>query len=94
MKYGDRVEYNQVLKRIYRYEQKDRYSTRIKEWKIVEISTNKTGMFLGYRWLSDGVTDWDSEVGYIYTPKKYFKAMLVSPSEKENPVYVPMKGER
>jgi hypothetical protein len=62
-----------------------------KYWEPTPITPRK-GILIGYRNLSNGVRDWESEVGYIYTPKKYLRAAVVVFSDRENPVYVPVSA--
>ena len=89
MKYGQRVKvkFKYMRREVY---QKDYYGDK-KEWKRVKFE--RTCIFLGYRTLSNGTRHYDSYAGYDYTPTKHFKAALVSPSERENPVYVPLDDE-
>lgn len=62
---------------------------RWKYWDEVQGSV-KEGIFLGYRTLHNGTSEWESEVGYIFDSHESFKAALVCPSDKKNPVYVPL----
>lgn len=66
------------------------YHVTRKEWFIWPIKP-RDAIFLGWRTLSNGVREWENEVGAIYTPDKdgYIKAALVCFSPHENPVYVP-----
>jgi hypothetical protein len=50
-----------------------------------------TGLFIGIRTLYDGDREWWGEdTGYTFTPRSHFRAALVVPSERENPVLVPL----
>lgn len=62
-----------------------------KYWKSLEMKISRKGIFLGYRTLSDGYLDYDYEEGNTFIPEKFFKVALVCLSERENPVYVPLK---
>ena len=82
LKYLQKVEITSVLKRI-----TSPCHTSKKVWE----KTNKWerwGTFLGYRTLSNGNVWISSDEPAEYTPTEYFKAALVSLSERENPVYV------
>jgi len=62
---------------------------RWKEWKDKSITETKA-LFLGWRTISNGRTDWDSDSGYNYCPKEYQKAALVICLDgKTNPFYAP-----
>ena len=61
-------------------------------WKIWETEpyNGSYGIFLGYRTLKNGTRWFDSEAGWIFTPKEHFKAALICPSKNRNPVFVPV----
>lgn len=51
----------------------------------------KTGIFIGWRVLSNGEIESGSyDEAAVYHPKEHFKVALVVFNEKENPKYVPM----
>lgn len=90
---GDTLTITQVYRRRTRSVSNERgsgYHTR-KEWYIWPIK-ERQAIFLGWRTLSNGVREWEDEVGAIYQPDKdgYIKAALVCFSTRENPVYVPI----
>lgn len=67
----------------------------IKEWarsddSFLNQKMKKAGIFLGYRTLSNGETEYLGEDGASYSPDNYFRAALVCLSPRENPVYVPL----
>lgn len=81
--YGNGVSTGKVLVR--RTDVHDGYSVKVwsREDRIIT-----GGIFLGFRTLSNGSKYFDSEYGWIYTPKKHFRAALVSPGPNRSPVYV------
>jgi hypothetical protein len=54
-------------------------------WK--KTKRNGSGIFLGYRNLANGQTVCDPD-GWYFVAKEYIKVALVSPSDKENPIYI------
>lgn len=60
-----------------------------KVWNIVPYEVSE-GIFLGFRTLKNGTREWDSQYGWSFEPKESFRAALVAPSAKLNPVFVPM----
>lgn len=82
-KYGDAVKATHKLKRI---RCGDGFMDR--EWRRV-VCEIKGGLFLGFRWISNGSV-WIDNEGFDYNRKETIKAALVSPSERKNPVYVPL----
>jgi hypothetical protein len=66
-------------------------ATILKFWitKVFPNGNPRKGVFLGIRWLQNGVREFDSEQGYVFSPEKYVKAALVCFHKRENPVYVP-----
>lgn len=82
MKLGESIVFNRKLVRI-------TYRNGEKEWDTIDIKERR-GIFLGYRTLSNGYREYDSEeVGYVYYPREYIKAALVAFSVRMNPIYVP-----
>lgn len=67
------------------------YNKQRKLWEEKAI-TPRSGILIGYRNLSNGTREWESEVGYIYTPEEHFRAALVVFSDRENPVYAPISA--
>lgn len=96
LKFGERVRACCYLKRVCEYRQRRMYSGLEKKqpyklWKEVPI-TDREGLFLGFRTLSNGFIFWESEVGYIFESDKSFRVALVIFSERENPIYVPLQS--
>lgn len=95
MKFGDNVTVTQVYRRREQTRWNERYSwyDTLKVWELSAIKP-RAAIFLGWRTLSNGVREWEPDVGAVYTPDKdgYIKAALVCFSSRENPVYVPVDG--
>jgi hypothetical protein len=82
--YGQKVVATGIMRRTYQ-------SPNKKIWVNNASDDYKfTGLLLGYRTLSNGDMEWFSDEGNRYTPREHFKVALVSPNERENPVYVPL----
>jgi len=68
--FGASVRYEKMLTREYgkdEFGDGTEFGTRvIKEWKQTQVST-RTGIVVGWRWLSNGIGNYDSENGYYYT---------------------------
>jgi hypothetical protein len=69
-RFGTPVRYEKMLTREYGkddFGDGTEFGTRvIKEWKQTQVST-RTGIVVGWRWLSNGIGNYDSENGYYYT---------------------------
>lgn len=65
------------------------WRTRMKIWNEVTLKEPKTVKIIGIRTLSNGKTDYDSDVGHMYDPKQFFQAILVVESLSRKPFYVP-----
>lgn len=87
MRLGDRVRASAILQRRSKYDGtgwgKDRF------WKSKPMAP-RNGVFIGWRTLSNGHTNYNIDEPADYTPKEYFRTALVVFSERENPVYVPL----
>jgi hypothetical protein len=59
-----------------------------KEWVIDQFKHPKQGVVIGWRTLSDGVSEYYTDEPTRYHPKIHFKALLVVLNEKQNPIYV------
>jgi hypothetical protein len=60
-----------------------------KQWVISRFARPRGGVVIGWRTLSDGVAEYNGhDEATIYHPKRYFRALLVVISEKQNPIYV------
>jgi len=92
MKHGTKVKITKKLVRESQRKHTGKFWQRWKIWKPVEYCSE--GIFLGYRTVQDGTTDWEDEVGMIFMKKSCYKVALVSPSAKENPIYVPLENMR
>ena len=57
-------------------------------WNRVPYRTD--GIFLGIRYLREGTRHLENEVGYYFECIGSFKAALVSPGARRNPIYVPL----
>jgi hypothetical protein len=90
MKLGDDLTITQVYRRRTRYDRSKHgnYDLRMKVWEACEIKPRQA-IFLGYRTLRNGSSQWEDEVGYVFDQEDHFVAMLVCFSTRENPVYVP-----
>ncbi len=95
MKTGDKITVQSRLRRCQgsrQYGKNTPYNRRYKSWQAVDLLPCEV-LFLGYRTLSNGWTDWESECGYIYEHDKYIKAALVIRLDgRSNPFYVSREG--
>ena len=81
--HGDNVFITQKYWRAYDWHDGARY------WDVEPC--NAKGLFLGYRWLSDGTMErFDYES--IYSRTHTYKVALVSINARTNPVYVPLSA--
>jgi hypothetical protein len=87
---GQQITIASVLKRMTKYSTPDEYgrSKRLKVWENIPLEKPNTAIVVGVRTLSNGYTDWDREIGNIYNPAKYFKALLVVSTLSSAPYYV------
>lgn len=94
MNLGDALTITQVYRRCTRYEQSERFrrNLRMRVWEVRDIKP-RNAIFLGYRTLRNGSSEWEDEAGYIFEPEAHFRAMLVCFSPHENPVYTPITQE-
>lgn len=93
--FGDLVKYDAYIVKRHK-------KSRMPSGHINQIETawekmpfrNEYGIYIGYRTLKEGVSDyeiaeWGSGVNHIgFSPTRNFEAWLIVPSERENPVYV------
>lgn len=87
---GQKIIINSFLKRkISYYEVNQSYKNRGKEWVDIPLEKDKIVIVLGIRTLSNGTTEHDPEVGTMYSPETYLKALLVVGSLYEKPFYTP-----
>jgi hypothetical protein len=87
---GEKIEFNCQLhrKKIYK-ENTSGYRRRWKVWETVKFDTPMQGIVIGVRTISNGPTDFDSEAGYMYSPKEHFKALLVATTLHSKPILIP-----
>jgi hypothetical protein len=92
-KFGETVIVCETLQRVSRRE--DRvgkhgrpWRPRVKRW--LRVPTSFRGIYIGYRYLSDGTTEFIDEAGWAYTPEDRYKAYLVVKDEKSKPVFCPV----
>lgn len=92
IKFLDRVKISNILVRKHgvRKEENKYNSRNCKYWEEKKIPET-TATFLGFRTLSNGINDFDSECGIIYCATDYVSAALVVFNEREKPVYVAIK---
>lgn len=90
LRHGDIVLINTIYRRRKKLEWNGYTNVRKKFWMPVPIPA-RTGIYLGTRTLCNGITEWEDEVGNVFIPERegYIKALLVSFSTNENPVYAP-----
>jgi len=84
--YGTKVRYTKKPRRVTRNRQGNQPAERI--WVMDDYPGE--GLFLGVRNLSNGKVRYDLDGVPGYMPVTYFLAAFVSPSETQNPIYVPL----
>ena len=94
MEFGDKVTF--TLKYLRLSEKRPRPSGYGMDWwnfwKEVP-SKPRSGLFLGYRSLQNGITEYED--GYtVFTQQERIKVALVCPSPKHNPIYVVIDSMR
>lgn len=95
MEFGEYIQVTERYKRRERERKQEiprlegEYYCTWKVWEKVPYAGGKC-LFLGFRTLSNGIRDFDSDYGHTFIPKEYFKVALVCPGPKYNPVYVPI----
>lgn len=89
MKYklGDKITVTSKLKRVteYRTISEFGHKKRWKLWKSVPLKHPIEAIVVGIRTVSNGITDYDMDVGYSYDPKEHFQALLVVSRLSEKP---------
>jgi len=88
-KTGDLITFDSFYKRKTSYKLHGTYNRRFKEWEIIKSKAPQNGIVIGYRNLSNGFTDYEAEVGTMFTPTETFRAILVVFSMYRNPIFVP-----
>lgn len=91
---GQQITVDFVLKRKTKYSTPNEYgrSKRLKVWEKVPLKKSKTAIIVGLRNLSNGNTDYDGDVGYMYNPTEYFRALLVVSNLNKAPYFVECPG--
>ena len=90
IKFGQSITIKSKLIRCYEHHNDGYRSKTYKCWKPRLLPNIKTGIFLGYRTLSNGYRSYFSDEGYSFAPMEYFKCALVCISPTHNPIYVPL----
>ena len=93
--FGQRVSFTHKLKRIITSRRLTTHSGieyTLHNWKVWEQEPYdcRGAIFLGIRTLKNGTREFDNEYGWSFNPKEYFKAALICPTDKINPVFVPL----
>lgn len=65
------------------------YKASWKVWRKVPCEWHNC-ILIGFRTLKNGRRDWDSECGWIFSPKEHIKAALVAIDMRQKPVLVPL----
>ena len=73
IKFGQSVKVSCQLIRSRKYIPSNYGSKTHKFWKTHQLDDIRSGIFLGYRTLSNGNRTYYSDEGYIYAPIEYFK---------------------
>jgi len=75
-----------------RFVRRQRVLKKFSMWRYWEpVPFCVTGcIFLGSRFLQNGIRELDNEYGYTFDAHERFKVALVSPGKGLNPVYVPI----
>lgn len=71
----------------------------LKYWEPLQLKAPQRGIFLGLRTLANGKAvahngSATSAQSISFQPLAHFRAALISPSKKENPIYVPLNALR
>lgn len=83
-KLGEKIIFNSILVRKSKWDQ-EKYAFK-KEWQPKETK-EQVGIVVGLRTIQNGLSH-PEEHGYIFSPKEYLKAYLVSYNMKNKPVLV------
>ena len=93
LKFGQTVHFSEKMRREQtkkRWHSSHKWDQWGREW--VAIPWPASGIFLGYRWLKDGVVDRDWEYGDTFYAYQQRKVALVCPNHRTNPVYLPLNS--
>lgn len=68
-----------------------KYRRRVDRRKKEYVTTpfSGTGIFIGWRTITNGYSCCDYDEGYYWVAEKYIKAALVVFNAKQNPLYIP-----
>lgn len=88
IKFGEKIKINHKLRRKEEYES---YGKNTKTWKETPMDEIEV-MVIGRRTLSNGFSELLGDDGIFYTPKEYFKALLVVKDMNTNPFYIKYNG--
>ena len=95
MKHGQKVTIKGYLERVSNPNKSSKLSSgkewdepfsEWKEWEFMPYDKPKEGILIGKRVLSNGINHFHDS--YVYLPKEYFTAYMVSLDMNTNPVYV------
>jgi hypothetical protein len=91
LKLGEKIVVEKYYKRVKYHEDNGHgWQQRMKEWRETAMRPT-VGVIVGVRTVSNGRTDYEDDAGYIYSPKKFFRAILVSTSLYRLPILVPFE---
>lgn len=98
IKLGDKVLVSEYYKRVRKFVESDtKYGPtklRMKIWDLLPMKEDTTGVVVGIRTVSNGRTDFDSEAGYMYSPKEFFQVLVVATSLYRQPILAPLPKNR
>lgn len=83
IQWGDKIAVNEKYVRV--------YENGMKIWKSVKCDLNNC-IYLGTRTLSNGSIRYSWDDGTDYRPTTHFPAAIICPSDKHNPIYVPINA--
>jgi len=87
---GQKITVESQLKRISKFVQEGDvpWRTEYKVWDDQKLRQPIKGMVIGVRNLSNGKNCYEKEIGNVYTPKEYFKALIVVYKLSRKPILV------
>lgn len=89
MEFGQKITINHKLKRIVKY---NGAQNDDKIW-VKEAIEETEAIVIGIRTLSEGYRAYEEDMGFLYYPQKYIKALLVATDIRRNPFYVTFENE-
>jgi len=94
MQFGQKVTIKEKYDRKYRKKAPHVkfYSSLTSDWRVweTEVYIQTNCIFLGYRYLKNGIVVFDPEEGPSFNKKEQIKVALVCPGKHLNPIYVPL----